>query len=132
MMGNWGDDYERVEEKETKVKVRFMFSFKMMSIVINRISDETKEWDDNYPKKELLKILANIMAIFAFLFVFTYSFLVAATGIFFLFYVYALFQLYRAWKRFQYSGLVFWLYTIVGVAISFGVGQVLQKLILNV
>jgi len=109
-----------------------MFSFKMMSIVINRISDETKEWDDKYPKRDLLKILANIMVIFAFLFVFTYSFLVAATGIFFLFYIYALFQLYRAWRRFEYSGLVFWLYTIVGIAISFGVGMVLQKLILNV
>ena len=131
-MGNWGDDYEKVEEKDTKVKVRFMFSFKMMSIVINRISDETKEWDDNYPKKDLLKILANIMVIFTFLFIFTYSFLVAATGIFLLFYAYALIQLFRAWKRFQYSGLVFWLYTIVGIAISFGIGQVLQKLILKV
>jgi len=131
-MGNWGDDYEKVEEKDTKVKVKFMFSFKMMSIVINRISDETKEWDDNYPKKELLKILANIMVIFAFLFIFTYSFLVAATGIFFLFYAYALIQLFRAWKRFQYSRLVFWLYSIVGIAIAFGIGMVLQKLILNV
>lgn len=131
-MGNWGDDYEQATENDTKVKVRFMFSFKMMSIVINRISDETKEWDDKYPKRDLLKILANIMVIFAFLFIFTYSFLVAATGIFFLFYLYALFQLYRAWRRFEYSGLVFWLYTIVGIAISFGVGMVLQKLILNV
>jgi len=131
-MGNWGDDYEKVEEKDTKVKVKFMFSFKMMSIVINRISDETKEWDDNYPKKELLKILANIMVIFAFLFIFTYSFLVAATGIFFLFYAYALIQLFRAWKRFQYSRLVFWLYSIIGIAIAFGIGMVLQKLILNV
>ena len=131
-MGNWGDDYEKVEEKDTQVKVRFMFSFKMMSIVINRISDETKEWDDKYPKSDLLKILGNIMVIFAFLFTFTYSFLVAATGIFFLFYFYALVQLFRAWRRFQYSGLVFWLYTIVGLAISFGVGMVLQKLILNV
>ncbi len=131
-MGNWGDDYEQTMEKDTKVKVRFMFSFKMMSIVINRISDETKEWDDKYPKKDLLKILANIMVIFAFLFIFTYSFLVAATGIFFLFYLYALFQLYRAWRRFEYSGLVFWLYTIVGLAAAFGVGMVLQKLILNV
>ena len=131
-MGNWGDDYEKVEEKDTKVKVRFMFSFKMMSIVINRISDETKEWDDNYPKKDLLKILANIMVIFTFLFIFTYSFLVAATGIFLLFYAYALIQLFRAWKRFQYSGFAFWLYSIVGIAIAFGVGQVLQKLILKV
>lgn len=131
-MGNWGDDYEQATEKETKVKVRFMFSFKMMSIVINRISDETKEWNDEYPKKDLLKILANIMVIFAVLFTFTYSFLVAATGIFFLFYVYALFQLFRAWKRFSYSGLAFWLYSIVGIAISFGIGMVLQKLILNV
>lgn len=131
-MGNWGDDYEKVEEKDTKVKVKFMFSFKMMSIVINRISDETKEWDDNYPKKDLLKILANIMVIFAFLFIFTYSFLVAATGIFFLFYAYALIQLFRAWRRFQYSGFVFWLYSIVGIIIAFGIGQVLQRLILNV
>lgn len=131
-MGNWGDDYERVEEKDTKVKVKFMFSFKMMSIVINRISDETKEWDDNYPKKDLLKILANIMVIFTFLFIFTYSFLVAATGIFLLFYAYALIQLFRAWRRFQYSGLAFWLYSIVGIAIAFGIGQVLQKLILKV
>ena len=131
-MGNWGDDYEKVEEKDTKVKVRFMFSFKMMSIVINRISDETKEWDDNYPKKDLLKILANIMVIFTFLFIFTYSFLVAATGIFLLFYAYALIQLFRAWKRFQYSAFAFWLYSIVGIAIAFGVGQVLQKLILKV
>lgn len=131
-MGNWGDDYEQTIEKDTKVKVRFMISFKMMSIVINRISDETKEWDSNYPKKDLLKILANIMVIFTVLFTFTYSFLVAATGIFFLFYVYALFQLSRAWKRFEYSGLVFWLYAIIGIAISFGIGMVLQKLILNV
>ena len=131
-MGNWGDDYEQATEKDTKVKVRFMFSFKMMSIVINRISDETKEWDNNYPKKDLLKILANIMVIFAFLFVFTYSFLVAATGIFILFYGYALIQLFRAWKRFQYSGPVFWIYTIIGIAVAFGVGMVLQKLILNV
>ena len=131
-MANWGDDYEQTLEKDTQVKVRFMFSFKMMSIVINRISDETKEWDDKYPKKDLLKILANIMVIFVVLFTFTYSFLVAATGIFFLFYVYALFQLSRAWKRFEYSGFVFWLYTIVGIALSFGIGMVLQKLILNV
>ncbi len=131
-MGNWGDDYEQSMEKDTQIKVRFMFSFKMMSIVINRISDETKEWDDKHPKQDLLKILANIMVIFTVLFTFTYSFLVAATGIFFLFYIYALFQLFRAWKRFEYSGLVFWLYSVIGIAISFGIGMVLQKLILNV
>ena len=63
-MSRWGDDNDEELKRNEKIKVGFMFSFKGMSHVVRQIEETTKEWDDKYPKTELLKIWANVMLLF--------------------------------------------------------------------
>ena len=42
----WGDEYENKQRQEEKIKYGRIFSFKTMSYAVNKIKDETKEYDD--------------------------------------------------------------------------------------
>lgn len=128
-MSNWGDDIDEELNRDVEIEVGPMFSFKSMSHVIDRINNETREWDDKHPKGDLMKIWFNVMAIFFVLFTFTYSILAVATGIFYFFYGYVLFQLGKAWKRFKYSGAKYWIVTILTLIVLFAVASVLRSFI---
>lgn len=128
-MSGWGDDYELQLQQDTKIDVNFMINFKRMSHIIDRIVEETGEWDDKHPKTDLLKIWASVMFVFLVLFTLSYSVLTVATGIFFFFYGYVLIQLASAWKRFKYSGRIYWAMTLITMIASLILGLVLQGIL---
>lgn len=128
-MSRWGDDIDEELKKNEKVKAKFMISFKTMNYVVRQIEETTKEWDDKYPKFELLKIWANVLLFFVVLFTFTYNILIVVTGILFIFYGFIIFQIFGVWRSFKYPGIQYWLMTLAGIAAAFGIGWVLQSLI---
>lgn len=128
-MSRWGDDIDEELKKNEKVKAKFMISFKTMNYVVRQIEETTKEWDDKYPKFELLKIWANVLLFFVVLFTFTYNILIVVTGILFIFYGFIIFQIFGVWRSFKYSSIQYWLMTLAGIAAAFGIGWVLQSLI---
>ncbi len=126
------DDYddEVRYQRDEKLKVGVLFSFKSMSLIIGRIVEETKEIDDKYPKSELLKIWGCAMGMFFVLFLFSYSGLIAATVPFMMFYGYVLIQIVGAWKRFKYpKAQIIW-GTIGALLAELAVALLLQSLIL--
>lgn len=128
-MSRWGDDIDEELKRNEKIKVGFMFSFKGMSHVVRQIEETTKEWDDKYPKTELLKIWANVMLFFVALFTFTYNILIVVTGILFIFYGMIIVQIFSVWKSFGYPKLKYWLMTLIGLIAAFAAGWGLQSLI---
>ena len=54
-MTAWDKYDDEIKPKE-KIKVGFMINFKKMNVLLERIDQETEEWDSRYPKSELLKI----------------------------------------------------------------------------
>ncbi len=125
----WGDEYDNKSGQEAKIKYGRIFSFKTMSYAVNKIKDETREWDDKHPKDDLMAMWVNIMLIYLILFTATYSILIVATGVFFFFYFYVLVQMYSAWKQFGYSKAGYWIMTIAGVIITAVIGTVLKSFI---
>lgn len=128
-MAGWGDEYESTPRQEEKIKTGRIFSFKTMSFVIEKIKDETREWDDKHPKDDLMAMWTNIMIIYLVLFTFTYNILIVATGLFFFFYFYVLFQMYGAWKQFGYSKAGYWVMTIAGILVTGAIGTILKSII---
>jgi len=128
-MAGWGDEYESTPRQEEKIKTGRIFSFKTMSFVIEKIKDETREWDDKHPKDDLMAMWTNIMIIYLVLFTFTYNILIVATGLFFFFYFYVLFQMYGAWKQFGYSKAGYWVMTIAGILVTGAIGTILKSFI---
>ncbi len=128
-MGNWGDDIdEELQQKYEPIKVPLLFSFKSMSLMLQRIEEETREWDNKYPKSELLKIWTTALLIILVLITISYNVLIVATGFFMLFYGYILLQIARVWKRFKYSLATYWLMTLAALAGVFVIGINLQTL----
>ena len=128
-MGNWGDDIdEELQQKYEPIKVPLLLSFKSMSLMLQRIEEETREWDNKYPKSELLKIWITALLIILVLVTISYNVLIVATGLFMLFYAYILLQIARVWKRFKYSLGTYWLMTLAALAGVFVIGINLQTL----
>ena len=125
----WGDEYESESRQENKIKTGRILSFKTMITVINKIKDETRDWDDKHPKDDLIAMWMNTMFIFLILFTFTYNILIVATGVFFFFYFFVLVQMYGAWKQFGYSKAGYWIMTIAGIAITAVIGTILKGFI---
>ncbi len=132
-MANWGEafDEELMQMEKEKIEVGVMFSYKSMSAVIERIANETREWDDKHPKRDLLKIWTNLLPIFFVLFLFSYNVMIIATGIFYFFYGYILIQLFGVWRRFHYSKLQFWGMTVGALSALFAIAWFLRGVILG-
>ncbi len=125
----WGDEYEDKSGQKDEIKYGRIFSFKTMSYAVNKIKDETKEFDDKHPKDDLMSMWMNCMIVFLILFTVTYSFFIVATGVFFFFYFYVLVQMGSAWKRFNYSVAGYWIMTIAGILITGAIGTILKGFI---
>lgn len=128
-MAGWGDEYENESRQEEKIKYGRIFSFKTMSYAVNKIKDETKEWDDKHPKDDLMSMWMNCMIVYLILFTFTYNILIVATGIFFFFYFYVLVQMAGAWKQFEYSRAGYWIMTVIGILAAGAIGTILKGFI---
>ena len=124
-------DSEVAYGKDNRLNVGILFSFKSMSLITERLVEETKEYDDKYPKSELLKIWGCAMMMLFFLFLFSYKLFLMATLPFMFFYGYALMRVFKAWKRFHYKKGGLMLATIFGVMLELVVGIGLQTLLLG-
>ena len=100
-----------------------------MYLALIVLRDQTTEVNEKHPKEELLSIWSNLMIIFIVLFALTYSILIYGTGLFFIFYGYVLFALYRTWNHFGYSKAKFLCMTFVGLIIAGALGALLQHLL---
>lgn len=129
MRSRWGDDMDEELQRDEKIKVGFLFNYMQMGNLLKRIEEETREWDEKYPKSELLKVWGSVMVIMLVLFTLSYNVLLIATGLFFFFYGHILVKVYGVWKRFQYSKKVYWGMTIGALAVAFVLGWLFRSLI---
>lgn len=129
MRSRWGDDMDEELQRDEKIKVGFLFNYMQMGNLLKRIEEETREWDEKYPKSELLKVWGSVMAIMLVLFTLSYNVLIIATGLFFFFYGHILIKVYGVWKRFQYSKKVYWGMTIGALVAAFVLGWLFRSLI---
>lgn len=130
-MANWGDDIDEELKKEEEITVGVRLGFKGMSFLIDRIVEETREYDEKHPKDDLTFILFNDLFIIAILTTFSYNILMIVTMFFMLFYGYILIQLGKAWKRFSYPMWQYRLMSILGLIAAVAIGVVAQILIFN-
>ena len=129
-MAGWGDDIdEELKNEDEEIEVGFCLKFKTMTLIIDKIIDETKEYDEKHPKDDLISLLINDLVILSVLVMFSYNVLMIVTVFFMLFYGYILIQIGKAWKRFNYSMGQYWLLTIIGLIVAVAVGVVIQGLI---
>lgn len=124
-------DYEVKYAKDEKLTAGFMVNFKSMSVLLERFEEETKEYDDKYPKNELLKIWGSIMFCYVVLFALSYKILFIVTLPFIFFYTYSLYHVFKAWKRFKYKTGPLWGMTIVGIIAAIALGMGLQTIIMH-
>lgn len=125
----WGEEFDEELKNEEEVEVGFRLGFKSMSFMIDRIIEETKEYDEKHPKDDLISILLNDLLIILVLVVFSYNILMIVTVFFMLFYGYILIQLGKAWKRFNYSMGQYRLMSIGGLLLVIVLGIVIQSFI---
>ena len=52
-MAGWGEEFDEELKNQEEIEVGFRFGFKGMSFLIDRIVEETREWDDKHPKDDL-------------------------------------------------------------------------------
>lgn len=128
-MAGWGDDIDEELKNQEEIVVGFRFGFKGMSLLIDRIVEETREYDEKHPKDDLRFILFNDLFIIAILVAFSHNVLMIATVCFMLFYGYLLIQIGKAWKRFNYSMGQYRLLAIIGLIVAVALGIVAQGLI---
>ena len=126
------DDYDYdAGRKEERFHIGFIVSFKSMTLLLNRMEDEIGEFDDQYPRKELLKIWSSIMVVMFVLFLLSYNILFVATLPFIFFYGLALKQLFHAWKRFKYQMGFLRIITLATLVVEIAAAFGLQVLILG-
>lgn len=130
-MAGWGEEFDEELKNQEEIEVGFRIGFKGMSFLIDRIVEETREWDDKHPKDDLRFILFNDLLIICILVAFSHNILMIVTVFFMLFYGYILVQLGKAWKRFKYPMGQYRLLTIVGLIVAVAIGVVLQGVIFN-
>ena len=129
MRSRWGDEWDEELQRDTKIKVGFVFNYMQIAKLCKRFEEETREWDDKYPKNELMKMWGSIMCIMMVLCSVTYSILIMATGLFFFFYGHNLFQIYGVWKRFDYSKGTYWGMTLLTLAAELALSFVVKGFI---
>ena len=129
MASGWGEDIDEELKRNKRIKVGFLFNYMQMGNVIKQLDEETGEWDSKYPKSELLKIWGSDIFIIFVLALFSYKILIAATGLFFIFYGHILIQVFKVWRRFQYSGWKYWIMTILTLIAAFVLAAFLRGLI---
>lgn len=121
-MSNWGEEFDDELKNYARPRAHFSLNFRYITHMLDRIDEETREWDEKYPKSELMKLWGSVMVLYFILVCLTYSVLIIVTGAFYVFNTYALFHLYGKWKRFKYSKRSFLLMTAVMLMIVFVAG----------
>ena len=75
-----------VKENEERMKIPFTLNFKTISTYMLNLQEGLKEVTDDYPKKELIKLMVGIEIVLAILIIFSYKAFVIVTLPMMLFY----------------------------------------------
>ncbi|MCQ2497099.1 MAG: hypothetical protein MJ131_10975 [Lachnospiraceae bacterium] len=116
-MSNWGDDRDYELEKEERLSCGILLSFKSQLQALNKISDEIRTSDENYPKDCLDNIWLGVMIMLSVFILLTYNIVAIATIPFLAFYGSSLIKLAKTYKEYHYSMTAFWLKTIITLVI---------------
>lgn len=132
-MGNWGDDqdYEVADLEKRKLDYGILISFKSMLNALNRISEETGEHNENYPRNCLDNIWIGDMLMLSIFILLTYNIVAIATLPFILAYGYVLIRLSSTYKQFGYSTSKLWIKTIITLIIVTALTTALKIFILS-
>ena len=128
-MSRWGDDTDYEAQHLKDFNCRFTINFKKIYIDVDEVSQRTLEVTDKHPKDSLMKLWAGTMTgIFIFMLL-SYKLLVLAALPFLIFYVMALFRIYKCWAGFKYNPVRFWLMSIFTLIGLFALSRVVQYVI---
>lgn len=107
-----------VKENEERMKIPFTLNFKTISTYMLNLQEGLKEVTDDYPKKELIKLMVGIEIVLAILIIFSYKAFVIVTLPMMLFYFLALRSVYKSWKACKYPKWKFILPTVLVILVS--------------
>lgn len=130
-MSNWGDENDDELQNRQRKEYGVLISFKSMINAINSISEETGDYDENYPKKSLDNIWFGDVLMLGFFILFTYNIVAIATIPFIGLYFYVLIKLSTVYGQFKYSKGSFWLKTIIALALVTAITTLLKIYILG-
>lgn len=132
-MSNWGEDqdYEIADLEKRKFDCGILISFKSMLNALNKISEETGEYDDKYPRNCLENIWLGDMLMLSIFILLTYSVVAIATLPFILAYGYVFLRIVAAYRQFNYSVPKLWTKTIITLVIITAITTVLKIIVLS-
>lgn len=107
-----------VKENEERMKIPFTLNFKTISTYMFNLQEGLKEVTDDYPKKDLIKLMVGIEIVLAILIIFSYNIFVIVTLPLMLFYFLALRSVYKSWKACKYPKWKFILPTVLVILVS--------------
>lgn len=110
---SWGEDNDEELQQKDDLQFGVLISFKSMINALNRICEETRDYDEKHPKDSLSNIWFGCMLVMSVFILFTYNVVAIATLPFLGFYTYVLIKISAAYKQFHYSRTKFWTLTIV-------------------
>ncbi len=88
--------------------------------------EETAEYDENYPKKDIMNLWIGNMIAFFILFAASYTILMIVTLPFIFFYFMSLSKIFKAWKRFHYKMGYLWTITIIALIVDVAAAILVQ------
>jgi len=126
MSSRWGEDVdEELQSKRMRRKAHFNLNFRTLILTATAIEEETREWNNQYPKSEFLKIWSIALFVYFVSAIFSYQVFWVITGLMFIFYGMVFFSVGKVWKRF-YPVWKYWLMTVISVAIVIVLGFIIQ------
>lgn len=100
--------------------------------ILKRINDyEDAFYEHPKPKKKIYKLYAMILSVLCFAILIASNIFVSISILLFLGYGFCYIKLYRLWKLYGYSKLIFWFITLVLFVICFLVAPYIRACILN-
>ena len=130
-MSNWGDDTDFEVKQLKDYKARFTINFKKIYMDVDEINEKTLEVNEKHPKDSLIKLWAGTMVgIFIFLLL-SYQVFALVMVPFLVFYIIALFRIFKCWKGFKYKAAPFWLISIITIAVMIVLSHFAQELVIR-
>ena len=116
-MSNWGDDTDFEVKHLKEYNGRFTINFKKIYMDVDEINEKTLEVNEKHPKDSLIKLWAGTMVgIFIFLLL-SYQVFALVMVPFLIFYVIALFRIFKCWKGFKYKAAPFCAASILTISV---------------
>ena len=123
-MANWGEDVDYEAQELKDHEGRFTINFKKIYMDVDEINEKTLEITDKHPKDSLLKLWAGTMVGITICFFLCYQVFILAAVPFIVFYLIALFRIFKCWKGFKYNSAQFWLMSLAAMSVAFAITRV--------